>query len=230
MPLSLQSRRVGDITVITCTGRIVEGAESSALQKQIEDLLPFGPYLVLDVGAIDFLDSSGLGLLVRYAARTRNANGGMKLCAPTAKMTAVLKATHLDRVFEFHATEADAIAAFYAGSPGAGGPSRLATDVLCVIASMDTQAYVREILSHAGYGVLAAANMPDALVLMQATRPKIVVIDAALRQAHGTQAADRFNRLADSLAVIELPAGFSHLDAGEAGRTVLEQVRAVSVP
>ena len=42
MPLSFETRRVGDITVVTCRGRIVEGAESVALQQHVDDLLPFG--------------------------------------------------------------------------------------------------------------------------------------------------------------------------------------------
>jgi anti-anti-sigma factor len=94
MPISLEHRRVGDIIVVTCVGRIVEGAESIAVQKLLDDLLQYGSRLVLHLGAVDFLDSSGLGLLVRYVARTRNGHGGLKFCALSPKIIQVLDVTH----------------------------------------------------------------------------------------------------------------------------------------
>ena len=100
MPLSLQSRRVGDITVVTCSGRIVEGDESATLQKHFDDLLPDDPYILLDLGGVQFIDSSGLGLLVRFLARTRTANGGLKLCAVPDTIAEVLRVTKLATIFE----------------------------------------------------------------------------------------------------------------------------------
>ena len=88
-------------------------------------------------------------------------------------------------------------------------------------------AYIRELLGQAGYGVMTASNLPDALILLQATRPKVVVIGAGLHSAIGTRTAEAFNRLADRFSVVELPADFSSHDAGEAGHQLLEQVRAI---
>ena len=226
MPISLESRRVGDITVVTCSGRIVEGAESIALGQFLDDLVPFGPNLILHLGGVDFIDSSGLGLLVRYTTRTRQAHGHFKLCALSSKTAEVLRITHLDKVFEAYALEADAIAAFYERASSSTGSTRLHTDILCVDASMDVQALVRELLAQAGYGILTAGNLPDALILLQATRPKLVIIGSQLRAARNTGTAEKFNRLADAVAVIELPEDFSRLDAGEAGNHLLDQVRA----
>jgi anti-sigma B factor antagonist len=227
--ISLESRRVGDITVVTCTGRIVEGTESIALQQLLDDLLQDGPDLILHVGGVDFIDSSGLGLLVRYATRTRNAGGNLKLCVLLPKIAEVLKVTHLGRILEWYETEAGAITAFYQHAGWGAGSSRLQTDILCVDASANMQAYVRELLGQAGYGVLTAGNLPDALILVQATQPKVVIIDADLRRSRGTQAAEKFNRLADALAVIELPADFSARDAGEAAERLLDQIRALAL-
>ncbi len=228
MPITLEHRRVGGITVVTCSGRIVEGPESLALQTLLDDLHPFGPHLVLHIGGVDFVDSSGLGLLARYASRTRNANGSLKLCAPSPRLVEVLRVTHLDRMFEVYELEADAITAFHQRAGGTSGSSGLKADILCVDASVDVQAYVRELLGQAGYGIFTAGNLPDALILLQATQPKLVIIGAALRAWRGTTSAEKFNRLADALAVIELPAEFSSADAGEAARRLLDQVRAIS--
>ena len=88
-------------------------------------------------------------------------------------------------------------------------------------------AYVCEILRQAGFGVLSSDNLPDALMLLRAVRPKAVVISSVLRAARATGTAESFNTLADALGVIELSADFSHRDAGEAGERLLDRVRSL---
>ena len=81
MSLSLQSQRFGGIVLTTCAGRIVEGSEVSLLQREVDSLLDESPYVVLDLRDIDFIDSSGLGLLVRSLNRGRLAGGNLRICA-----------------------------------------------------------------------------------------------------------------------------------------------------
>ena len=202
MAISLEHRRVGDIPIVTCAGRIVEGAESAALQSLLDDLLAEGPRLVLHLGAVDFLDSSGLGLLVRYVTRTQNAQGSLKFCALSPRIIEVLEMTHLRPIFEAHESEADAISAFYQRGVGGGVTTRLRTDVLCVDESADVQAYIRGLLAQAGFGVLTAGNLPDGLILLQATAPKVVIMATAFRETTGTRTAEKFNALADTHVVI----------------------------
>jgi len=103
----------------------------------------------------------------------------------------------------------------------------LAANILCVETSADVLAYVRELLRQAGYAVVTTGNLPDALTLLTATRPKLVVIGAELRATRNTRAADTFNRMADALPVIELPANFSSDDAGVAGSRLLSHVQTI---
>jgi anti-sigma B factor antagonist len=226
MPISLASRRDDEVTVVTCNGRIVQGKESLALQHLLDDLLPFGPDVILHLGGIDFIDSSGLGLLVRYAARTRHAGGRVRLCAMSAKVAEVLRITKLETVFDTYASEADAVAAVIEHRGKRSTRSGVAAEILCVESSPDVQAYVREVLGLAGYPVMSAGNLPDALTLLQASRPKLLIVGAELRHARGTQSAERFNRFADALTVIELGADFSKRHAGYAGQALVQQVRA----
>jgi anti-sigma B factor antagonist len=228
VPLSLQSRRVGDITVVKCDGRIVDGPESAALQKHLEALLPHEAHVLLDLADVQFVDSSGLGLLVRFHTRIRNLNGQLKLCGISANVAEVLRVTKLGPVFDSYRSEAEAIAAFYQRQePGRVVGRFSPTDVLCVENSADVLAFVGELLRQAGYGVVTTDNLPDALTLLQAARPGVIVIGADLRSTKTTDTAMRFNRLADSLRVVELPAGFSRHDAGKAGDDLLVQVRAI---
>ena len=229
MSLVFHSHRAEEITVVECVGRIIDGAEAEALQRLVTDLLAESPYIILHLGGVDFIDSSGLGLLVRCLIRTEHVHGVLRLCATSARIAEALRLTGLNKIFQMYETEADAVAGFY-GS--AAGQRRVAADanILCVEQSPNVLAYVGQLLRQAGYVAITTANMPDALTLLSATRPKVVVIGADLRALRNTQAAERFNELADALTVIELPADFSSRDAGDAGRDLLDRVRATLGP
>jgi anti-sigma B factor antagonist len=226
MPISLEHRRVDGIHVVACAGRIVEGAESEAVRQYLDDLLQYGPKIIMNVGAVDFVDSSGLGLLVRYTMRARNNSGAFRLCAVTPKLSALLKATRLDGVFDAHETEAEAIAGFYERPRTGAEQDASASVILCLIESLDVQALVRELLMRAGFSVRSAGNLPDGLILLQVTRPKVVVIDRGLRQGARTATAAKFEQIAGTMPMIELPEGFAGLDPADATHDLLERIHA----
>jgi anti-anti-sigma factor len=223
--LTLDTRRIGEIVIITCAGRIVEGEESEILQKRVSALLPLDPYIVLDLAAVDFIDSGGLGLLVRMLHQAQHEGGDVKLCALPARTAEILRVTKLHTVFDTHPSQADAVAAFYRDAKTPASSERLATDILCVAPSVDVIAYLREVLRQAGHGVMTSDNLPDASMLLRATRPKLIVMSAELLAAHNGP-ADTFKEIAGAVPMVELPADFSHRDAGVAASRLLEQVRA----
>ena len=223
MSLTLQSRCVGDVTVVTCSGRIVAGEESKSLQVCLDRLLPDTPHVLLHLGGVDFIDSGGLGLIARYLTRPQDRRGTLKVCAVSPKIDDVLRITRLKSVFQPYLTEADSITDLHRGSQGIDAAFDN-PDVLCVDESPDVLTYLRELLKEAGYRTLTAANIPDALILLKATRPKIVVIGAELRTAE-RQSSDEFMNIASAGKVVELPAGFSAQDAGEAAQQVLQALR-----
>jgi len=224
--LSFQSRQAGDITVVRVSGRIVEGAEATALQQHLKDLLARNPYIILNLGDVEFIDSSGVGLLLRCFTQTQNLRGILKVCAVSSKIEDALKVTRLASVFEGYDSEAEAIAGFYRPSRAAAAPV-LKASILCVDKSPDVLAYVREVLRQTGYGIVTAGNLADAVTLLTATHPKLVVIEAALRSDRETRTGETFNRLADAVTVVELPADFSSHEAAEAGQQLLDQVTAI---
>src|SRR6185437_15451086 len=81
MALTISTHRVGNVTVLTCSGCIVQGSESEKLRQFVTDALKHGPFIVLDFHDVEFLDSSGLGLLARLLDRSRAAAGNLKVCA-----------------------------------------------------------------------------------------------------------------------------------------------------
>lgn len=223
--LAMQSRRVGNITVVKCSGPIVDGPEATGLRQYLDDLLHTDRYIILDLGEVHFIDSSGLGLLVRLLTRIRAAGGNLKLCAISPKIEEVLAVTRLSPVFESHQSEDEAIADFYRRGRSAAAVARFDSDILCVEKSADLLAYLRELLGQAGYGVTIVDNLPDALILLRAGRPKVLVLGDDIRSATGTRTAEQFRALAGTLPVVELPADFSRHEAGDAGRQLLDRVR-----
>ena len=211
------------MTIVTCSGRIVAGEESKSLQVCLDRLLPDTPHVLLHLGAVDFIDSGGLGLIARYLTRPQDRRGTLKVCAVSPKIDDVLRITRLKSVFQPYAdtkpTRSQTSIATVLASIAFDNP-----DVLCVDESPDVLTYLRELLKEAGYRTLTAANIPDALILLKATRPKIVVIGAELRTAD-TQASEEFKNVASAGTVVELPAGFSRQDAGEAAQQVLQALR-----
>jgi anti-sigma B factor antagonist len=225
VPLSLQSHTVGDIAVIACNGRIVEGAETSILHQQIRDLLPIHHFFVLDLHEVSFIDSAGLGLLVRLLSRVRASAGDLKLCRVGPNIEKSLTVTRLKAVLGSYATEADAIAAFYQTEPGNDLPMRGAVDIVCIHSSGNVLAYLRELLRQAGYGILTTGNVSDALTLIRATEPKVVVIETALRDQMTGGMPDIFGQFTQNLYVVDVPRSFATDDAGEAGARLLEDVK-----
>ena len=231
MSLSFSGRTIGDVTVLKCEGRIVEGAESAALRQHVSEALARTPAIVLDLGDVYFIDSSGLGMLVRILARTGADN--LKLCGLTSRVSETLKITRLSSVFDCHALEVEAIAAFYrppTGSSSSPPSPFVAPNVLCVVKSAELLTYMQEVLRQAGLRVLAIDNLPDAVTLLKATTPKVVLIAQELRAGATTGMVELFNRLTAPLAVIELPADFARRDPIETGPHLVERVRVLINP
>ena len=201
------------------------GAESQALLALIDDLLPLNTKILLHLGAIDNIDSSGLGLLVRCLTRVQNASGQLSLCALSPKVSDVLRITKLDVPLRPYVAEADAIArahAVDAGEDGASGPL-----ILCADTSYDVLAYLGGLLKGAGHRVVTTQNLFDGLILLKAMRPSIVVIGQELQAMHGTRAVDEFHRLVPQRGLVVLPATFSSHDPAEAGSRLLHEIRAI---
>ena len=176
MALQVESRHVGKVTVMKCAGRIVAGDESEHLHQEFGKLLQEHKHFVLHLGEVNFVDSSGLGLLVRLAASARSARGDLKLCNVTKEVTHTLTITNLNRLLEVQESEVDAVSAFYQRGTAKDGAVRSGKTVLCVEQSANVLAYVREVLRHAGYDPLTTPNVSDARILIKAARPAVVIL------------------------------------------------------
>jgi anti-sigma B factor antagonist len=224
MALSLDTRRVRDVTFVKCVGRIAAGDECSALQQHIEHVVPREAKVVIDCSALQSIDSTGLGLLVRWLRRTQTLGGDLVLYAVQPRVREVLRVTRLAPLFELVDTEAAAVDTFQHRTV-VGAPQGIGTDVLCVHTSLNVLTFIGESLTQAGYRVTTTASLSEAVMLLQAASPRVVVVATALRTRTDTKAAETFNALLGNRVVIDLPETFAADDADAAGAKLIADVQ-----
>ena len=110
MDLSLTTRTEGDRTVVSVGGEI-DVYTAPKLREQLVDLVNAGQYhLVVDMEDVEFLDSTGLGVLVGGLKRVRSHDGTLRLVCAQEKILKVFRITGLTKVFPIHATLVEALA------------------------------------------------------------------------------------------------------------------------
>ncbi|HEV2615604.1 MAG TPA: STAS domain-containing protein [Candidatus Acidoferrales bacterium] len=112
MTLHATARTHGDATIVECSGRLVLGEESANLRKVVKDVLVTCNRIVLDLGDVSYIDSSGLGTLAGLYAAAKNAGGEIKLANLTARLRDLLQMTRLLTVFDVYDGAEAAAAAF----------------------------------------------------------------------------------------------------------------------
>jgi anti-sigma B factor antagonist len=227
MPLELQDRQLGRVVVVKAAGRVVAGAEAQQLESRVNQLSAGCRDLVLDVAGVSFVDSSGLGTLVRLLSRIRRSGGDLKLCSPPAAVQRLLAITNMLQVFDVHESELAAVSAFYARTRAAEDkPEACARRLLCIHPSVDTLMYLRELLRRSGYDAITTSNVPDAIVLLKATAPALVVLAEEVQSARGRGTVAMLQQVRPDVPVVLLRPEFSSQEAGEAGGWLLQMVRA----
>ena len=109
MQLKISSRTVDGILVLTCSGRLVFGEESSLLRDTVKQAIPTNNKIVLNLGEVNYIDSGGLGTLVALHTTAHNAGATIKLANLTKRVGDLLQVTKLLTVFDVHNSEAEAI-------------------------------------------------------------------------------------------------------------------------
>jgi anti-sigma B factor antagonist len=111
--MKASTRQVDGITIVDLSGRITLGEGSVVLRDTIKDLLSKGQKkILLNLGDVSYIDSSGIGELVSAFTSVRNQGGELKLLHLTKKVHDLLQITKLYTVFDVKDDEAGAIAAF----------------------------------------------------------------------------------------------------------------------
>ena len=121
MALKLDVSRTENIAVVRCRGRIVFGREPDELRRVILDLLNKNQRIVLNLAWIEYIDSSGLGVLVASLISAHHHEAQIKLAALGPKARHVLSIARVDRLFEVYDSADEAIKSFHPHHESAAG-------------------------------------------------------------------------------------------------------------
>ena len=106
-------REAGAVTIVDLSGRISLGEGSALLRKTIRDLAEGGQNrILLNLGDVNYIDSSGIGELVSAFTAVRSRSGELKLLNLTKKVHDLLQLTKLFTVFDVYSDESTAIRSF----------------------------------------------------------------------------------------------------------------------
>jgi len=117
---------VGAWSVVAVAGE-VDVATAPRLRKEAIDLVAAGHHrMVLDLEAVDFMDSTGLGVLIGVLRRVTAVGGALRVVCTTPRLLDLFRLTGLDRVFDLRSSVDDAVseAAGSAGADRADGADR----------------------------------------------------------------------------------------------------------
>ena len=224
MELSLQNQKFDDVVVVRCQGRIVVGAEITSLQQELEKLTVLTKKVVLHVGEVTFIDSVGLGALVRQFGTLRAKGGDLKLCQVSPFLLQVLQVTNLLRIFPMHASEAEAIQAFSKGKQFQEETFESSkTRIVCIDPSHDLLAYLSALLKRSGYEAITTRNPSDALLFMRVTRPQVLICGPGMQA--NEPAMKGFAEAKPKVQILHLPSDFSTGEAGQAGMDLVSRIR-----
>ena len=110
MALSISTRQLDGVTILDLSGRITLGEGSVQLRDAIRDLISKGEkHILLSLGDVNYIDSSGLGELVSAFTTAKKQNADVKLLNLTKRVKDLLQITKLYTVFDVHEDEAHAV-------------------------------------------------------------------------------------------------------------------------
>lgn len=228
MSLSVESRWCGRVFVIRCVGRIITGQESQ-LESTVNRGLLDSNRMVLNVAEVARVDSTGMGLLVRFHASVTSRGGDIRLAAAQPFFRTLLDMTKLSSLFRMYDSEEEAIVSFLHEPGGmSAGATAAGPLVLFLDQSADLCAFIRRLLNGHGYQVLSTCRLHDAKLLLSASKFSYVVLGPECSQSGADAAQAALTPFAKSASVVRLESGFHLHDADHAGSELLRRLQAAA--
>lgn len=99
--------------VIELKGKVMGGPDAHEFRDTLKDLIDNGKTnVVVDLGKVKFMNSSGLGILIGGLTTMRNAGGDLRICNAMDKIESMLMISQLNKVFQLYSTVEEAVASF----------------------------------------------------------------------------------------------------------------------
>lgn len=111
--MKLSDRLENGVAILEPSGKIMGGSDSTLLHEKLHEHIENGvKHVVIDLSGVDWVNSTGLGILIAGLSTMKSNNGRLKLANVTEKIKSLLTITKLVTVFESHETVEEAVAAF----------------------------------------------------------------------------------------------------------------------
>jgi anti-sigma B factor antagonist len=115
--MKFSTRKNGDVIIIDVEGKILLSEGDVEIKKAVDDLLKKGAKnILLNLAKVPYIDSAGLGEIIRCFTALRRNGGSLKLLSPNARIIDLLNITNLLNVFDSYEDEAAALKSFSANA------------------------------------------------------------------------------------------------------------------
>ncbi len=102
-----------DVVVFYVSGKLMGGDDADKFHNQVRAVLDDGfKNVLVDLGDVSWVNSTGLGILIAAHTTMTNADGKMRLCRVSKRVDSILMVTRLNMIFESYSDEAQALASF----------------------------------------------------------------------------------------------------------------------
>ncbi len=116
--MQIEERAAGDVTLLDLKGKMTLGEGDELLKDKINSMIQQGQRkIVLNLAEVPYIESAGLGEIVRTYTTISRQGGQLKLLNLTKRITDLLSITKLLTVFDTYDTEADAVRSFSSSAP-----------------------------------------------------------------------------------------------------------------
>jgi len=111
--MQINEQRQGEVVVLGLKGKMMGGPETQAVHEKIKEIVANGANrIVIDLGKVKWMNSSGLGMLMGALTTIKNADGDLKLANVTEKVQSLFMITKLITIFETYESVDDAVGSF----------------------------------------------------------------------------------------------------------------------
>lgn len=110
----MKQEEVNGIRIVTLSERNVDAVNAAGVKERLLALLKPGQRVIIDISSLDFVDSSGLGVLLSALRLVSGGGGDLKLAGATKPLRAILELVRFHRVLDILNTREEALNAFAA--------------------------------------------------------------------------------------------------------------------
>ncbi|MBN1559751.1 STAS domain-containing protein [candidate division KSB1 bacterium] len=111
--MAIKEEMKAGVSILEIKGKLMGGSETTEIHTRIKELVANGvKKVIIDLGKVSWMNSTGLGALMSSLTTMRNANGDLKIARATEKVKSLFMVTKLITIFDSHDTVEEALKAF----------------------------------------------------------------------------------------------------------------------